>query len=294
VDIDVEEHARNERRCECGCGVSWLVSRGWMHDRGETVSFVVQPTIHDDDRTAWIALGRGTEPAAWAFVRSWLQDESVAAGAVDRADSPLRNVEPFASRPDVVLSRAQVIGDAALKQRLFALHDALCARNDEIRALYNPIVGLDYSFRMPDCVFARPPAERSPRNQKNFAELGPRRFVRALFPIPVADGDELRLGIWLELSPVEFDALHAVRDDDEGYLAMRLSAVVETSIVVRGQQLRGTRLDLAPRAADQCLFVQGGDAPWLALLLRDPVPDVELPEMMRRIGASVNQRSPPS
>lgn len=290
--IDVEERDRSEVRCDCGCGVSWLVSRGWIHDRGETISFVVQPTIHGDERVAWIAFGRGAEPSAWAFVRSWLQDDNVAAGAVEPTASPLRDVEPFASRPDAVLSRAQVIADAALKQRVFELHDALCARNGELRALYNPIEGLDYSFQLPDCVFALPPAERSPRNHKNFADLGARRFVRALLPIPLAGGDELRVGIWLEVAPAEFRALHAVFwDNDEAYLAMRLSGHVETSIVVRGRQLHGARLDLAARTADQCLFVCGGDPPWLAALLRDPVPAVELPETLRRIAASVYRHS---
>jgi hypothetical protein len=48
---------------------------------------------------------------------------------------------------------------------------------------------------MPDCVFAQPKAEGSPRNQQNFAECDGRLFVRAQFPVRISDGTELRLGV---------------------------------------------------------------------------------------------------
>jgi hypothetical protein len=263
------------------------VSRGHLSHDGETVSFVALPTFHSGHRIAWLAFGRGAQPTKWALLRSWLQDDNVAAGVVDFASSSLRGLEPFASGSASVLSRADVLGDPSQKAWLFELHDALLQRHDDLQQLFYPERGRDFSFGMPDCVHALPPAQRSARNQQNFAECGDRLFVRALFPLPVSDGGELRVGVWIELPPEAFFGLMEAWDDEAQYMAQRLQGPIENAITIAGQQLRGTTVKLAPRTADQCLFVSGSDAPAVARMLREGVSVAGLPALVREIRASV-------
>lgn len=255
----LEEADRGEHVCEC-CGQRWLVSRGTYRLDGVDTRFVVMPTVHDGEGVCWMALeARG----GWVGLRSVDQDDHTVAVVVE-GTTPLHAVvdEPL-------LSRERVLGDTALKTRVFAVHDALRRDHDDVVRVFLRGHGLDYSFNLPDCVFALPAAERSARNQKNFAELGDRRFVRALLPLPVEGGQELRFGIWIEVVPADFQRLHAVFWDDEpAYLALRISGQVESSTTVLGNELRGAIVQLAARTADGCLFVVGADAAHLPILDR--------------------------
>jgi len=280
---------RSDVPCGCGCGRSWLLSRGHLELAGRTTSYVVVPTRHDEQPIAWLALGDGREPSAWVFVRSTLIDGNVAAGVVNPDQSPLGSLTSLAGAAR--LTREQAIADAAAKARVFEVHDALLRQHADLQQLFVPERGRDWSFQMPDCVFARPPAERSKRNNKNFAEHEGRLFVRALLPVPLSDGGEVRVGVWVEVASEAFFALMRAWDEPEAYLSQRLSGPVENALTVGGHALRGETVHLAPRTADQCLFVSGAEPPWLAQLMRDGVSVAALPALVSDIERSL-RRSP--
>lgn len=270
------EFGRGRLPCRCGCGRAWLVSRGELGHDGQTVPFVAIPTAHDDEPEWWLAFALG-EPRRWTLVNSWkCEDGDVAAAIVDPADTPLAQV----LAPEAMLGRAEALADADHKARVFALHDRMVEAHPDRYHLRHGDGGRDFSCRVPDCVRAQPPEERSSRNGKNFAEHGDRRFVRALLPIPIADGTELRLGLWIEIEPEVFMALTAVFWDDEpAYAAMRVTGRMETAIVLGGRQLRAAEVTMAARHPSQCLFVTGSSAPWLAARLREPVSLADLSDL---------------
>ncbi|MEO8549446.1 MAG: DUF2199 domain-containing protein [Kofleriaceae bacterium] len=268
VDHLVDETERGAFACKCGCERHWLVSRGQFAHDGEIASFVAIPTIHGDERVAWLAIGRGAEPGEWACIRTTLQDSNIAAGIVEPMQTPVRTVIDVAR----LQTRAQVIGDPARKAWLFQIHDELLRHHDDLQTLFVDGRGRDYSFKMPDCAFALPPERRSPRNQQNFAECGSRLFVRALLPIPISDGTEFRVGVWAEVAAEAFHALMKVFFDDEpAYMATRLAGTVESSLTLAGHQLSGSQVTLAARTADQCLFVTAAEPAWLAAVMQQGV-----------------------
>ncbi|MFO0603434.1 MAG: DUF2199 domain-containing protein [Polyangiales bacterium] len=288
--MDFTENEREEFACNCGCGHRYLVSRGTIRAGGESARFVVIPTRDGAERVWWSAIEVDPAKPRWVLTRTWLQGGGYRSQVVDAAKSPVGAVEPFASRPEEAIPRADVVGDAPLRTRLFVLHDALVDKHPAAALHFDPERGRDFSFQMPDCVHALPPARRSRRNQQNFAELGARRFVRALLPIPVSDGDELRIGVWVEVEPAEFTALLRVWEDEAAYLATRLRGPVENSLALVGHDVRGERVSLAPRTASQCLFVAGADSPWLEGLLCTGIAARDLPALLDEIHLGMLKR----
>lgn len=277
-----EESDRQELACDCGCGRRWVVSRGVMRHGDVIASFIAIPTSHDAGRVAWLAFGDGSEPSEWTCLRSWVDGTNVAAAVVDPAQSPIRRIE----REQSLLPRERVIADARMKARVFALHDALLRAHPDLRQLVNPEHGRDFSRMMPDCVFALPSEQRSTRNNQNFAECGDRLFVRALLPIPVSDGGEVRVGVWIEVGPEPFfDLLRVFWDDEQAYLAMRLEGPIESSLAIAGNNVRGAHVTLAARNADTCLFIADSDVPWLAQLMREGVSARDLPDVLREMSS---------
>lgn len=289
ADNVLVETERGAFACKCGCNRSWLVSRGRFEHGGDTLSFVAIPTIHGEERVAWLAIGQGREPTGWACIRTTLQDNNIAAGIVEPMQTPVRTVIDVQQ----LQSRATVIADPASKARLFQVHDALLKHHDDLQHLFVAGRGRDFSFKMPDCVFALPAGKRSPRNQQNFAECGSRMFVRALLPIPVSDGTELRLGVWVEVSAEAFRQLVAVFFDDEpAYMAMELTGTVESAVTINAHQLSGSDVTLAARTADQCLFVAAARPAWLASAMTDGVTIQAFPSLVGEIQRSVSRDQP--
>lgn len=285
----VDESERGAFTCACGCERNWLVSRGRFSHDGELVSFVAIPMIHDDERVAWLAIGRGADPDRWACIRTTLQDQNIAAGIVEPTQTPVSTAIEVAR----LKSRAEVIGDPAGKAWLFEIHDALLKHHDDLQTLFVTERGRDYTLGMPDCVFAMRAADRSPRNQQNFAECGERRFVRALLPIPISDGTELRLGVWVEVASDAFMKLVAVFFDDEpAYVAMKLTGTIESSVEINAQDVSGSSVTLAARTAEQCLFVQSAEPAWLAAAMKRGVTIQALPELVQAIRRSTARHAP--
>jgi len=275
----IEERVRDEVACGCGCGKNWLVSRGLVRHGDAIAAFVAIPTIHGEERVAWLAFGDRAEPTSWACARSWVNGDNIAAGIVDPDRSPF----PHVLRNESLLPRERVVADQATKTRVFALHDALMREHSDLRHLFNPEHGRDFSFMMPDCVFKLPPAQRSPRNQQNFAECGERLFVRALLPIPVGDGTELRIGVWIEVAREKFFELLQVWDDEPAYAAIRVDGAIESSLMIEGHDMQGAHVEMAARDPSQCLFIRSSDEPWLSRLMREGVSVRVLPELVRPI-----------
>jgi Uncharacterized protein conserved in bacteria (DUF2199) len=286
VDHVVDETERGEFACKCGCDRRWLVSRGRFAHGGEVASFVAIPMIHGDERVCWLAIGRGAEPTEWACIRTALQNDNIAAGIVEPMQTPVRTVIDVAR----LQSREMVLGDPARKTWLFQVHDGLLRYHDDLQTLFVKGRGRDYSFKMPDCVFALPAARRSPRNQQNFAECGSRLFVRALLPIPISDGTELRVGVWIEVAAEAFHQLMKVFFDDEpAYMATRLAGKTETSLKLGEHELSGSSVTLAARTAVQCLFVSAAQPAWLAAVMQEGVTIQALPSLLLEIRRSVSR-----
>jgi hypothetical protein len=284
LDGPLEETSREELNCGCGCGRRFVLVRGRFTHEGRVSSFVGLPALHDDARVVWLAIGEGREPSQWTCLRTALQGENVAAGIVEPNQSPL------GQRVSPVLSRAQALADAPAKARLFAVHDHLLARQQDLKHALFPDMGRDFSFKMPDCVFAQPAAARSPRNQQNFAEHGDRKFVRALLPVPVSDGGELRVGLWLEVTNEAFFALLEAWDDPTRYLEARLEGAVENKLDLAGGGLKGAPMTLAARNPDQCLFVQNTGLDWLQALMKDGISARDVGAFVGKIEANMRRQ----
>ncbi len=271
------ERDRRDTACTCGCGRRWLVSAGEVRRDDAVAAFVAMPTIHGAERVWWMAIELA--PGAWACTRTWRDGAQVTAVVVDGERTPVTELPGFAAA--AVRGREEVVADPAAKARLFGFHDQVLRNHPDVRHLFDREHGRDFSFKMPDCVFALPPEQRSPRNQENFADCDGRMFVRALVPIALADGEELRIGVWVEVPREAFFALLRVFWDDEAaYAAMRLTGTVESSLVLAGNDTRGAAVTLTARDPSQCLFVAESATPWLAELLRASLSVANLPELM--------------
>jgi len=143
---------------------------------------------------------------------------------------------------------------------------------------------------MPDCVFILPSAERSKRNMQNFAECGERYFVRALLPLQIEDGGELKIGVWVEVAFDDFRNLHSVFwDDEEAYMAMSILGRIENTFRVLGENACGTLVHLAARTPDQCLFVRDSEGPWLSSILKEHFAVESLPDLKFEFHSSARQ-----
>ncbi len=265
-----EETSREEWACDCGCQKKWLVSRGQIAFGGAATEFVAMPMVHGSSRLVWLGIGDGD---GWVFTRSWLNGQDIAGAVVEPTQTPLAHLAPFSSKaPPKQPARQTVVADPERTKRVFRVHDEVLRSHQELQHVFNPGHGRDFTLKQPDCVFATPPERWSPRNSKNFSELGERKFVRALLPVPVSDGSELRVGLWVEVPSEPFEALLRVFWDDEpAYLQTNLSGTVENALSLNGQTVRGARVRLAPRTANECLFVAGADDGWLQGLMTQGV-----------------------
>ena len=280
MDLAFVETDRGDVACTCGCGRRWLVSRGEARHEGQAAAFVAMPTIHGGDRVWWMAIE--LTPGAWACTRTWRDGAQVTAVVVDGDRTPVTELPGFVA--GAARGREEVVADPAAKARLFGFHDQVLRNHPDVRHLFDREHGRDFSFKLPDCVFALPPDQRSPRNQENFAELDERVFVRALVLVALADGEELRIGVWVEVTREAFFALLRVFWDDEAaYAAMRLTGTIESSLALAGHDTRGAAVTLKARDPSQCLFVAESATPWLAELLRSCLSVATLPDLLADI-----------
>jgi hypothetical protein len=126
---------------------------------------------------------------------------------------------------------------------------------------------LDFGFTLPDCVWALPPNERSPRNSKDFAELGNRRFVRGLLPIPIEGGEEFRYGVWLEVETEVFDVIVVSWNDEVEYPKLAFVATIANAVPPwRGKTL-GTEVQVGVRDQNSRPFVTAAHQAWLQEVL---------------------------
>lgn len=121
---------------------------------------------------------------------------------------------------------------------------------------------------------------------KNFARIADRRFVRALACFPVVGG-ELRVGTWFEVSEDDFEQVYDSWEDEERYLDVRIRGSGAVQRNVLGQSLFGAKVQLAPRTADQCLFVTSFEPPALAAAQRCPLTPDELARVHEQLAQPI-------
>jgi len=126
---------------------------------------------------------------------------------------------------------------------------------------------LDYACKMPDCVFALPAEQRSRRCNEDFAELGNRKFVRGLLPIPIEGGEEFRYGVWLEVDPETFEHVIRAWNDPPVYRTLAFSGRIANALPPFGPRALDALVDLATRDEKGRPFVVGSTEPWLKDLL---------------------------
>ncbi len=132
-----------------------------------------------------------------------------------------------------------------------------------------PDLPLDFAYSLPDSVFDQPPSERSPRCNADFAELGERRFVRALLPVPVEDSAEFRYGVWIEVDQDTFVRVVHAWDDPATYPTLTFSGVIANAIEPYGAKAVGLEVRAATRSQNARPFVVRADAEWLERLLTE-------------------------
>ncbi|MEK7466548.1 MAG: DUF2199 domain-containing protein [Planctomycetota bacterium] len=305
-DVKIQQTARGEFLCDCGCGRRWPAILGSLAHSGVTTRFVALPMMHNGIAHSWMALDPSAWPEprlpGWILLRSWVDQKNLIGSVTSPPDSPIRLLQPFTSGAyGPLLTRDQVQSQPQAKTLIFGIHDAIAAQQRDLRVLWtldrssrpNPPAsgkGLDFTFGMPDCVFALPVEQRSRQNLQNFAECEDRRFVRALLPIRIEDGGELRIGIWVEISRDDFRRLYEVFwDDEKAYVAMSVSGRIENTFRIIGENLNGILVRMAARTPDECLFVLDSESAWLASLLARPIPTESLPDLKFEIFASARQ-----
>lgn len=109
--------------------------------------------------------------------------------------------------------------------------------------------------------------ERSPRNTRDFAELGERRFVRGLLPVKLASGDEFRYGIWLEVDCATFDDARQIWNDEVRYSQLRFAAAIANAAPPWREKIVGAAVEVGIRDHKSRPFVIGAREPWLRELL---------------------------
>ncbi len=169
--------------------------------------------------------------------------------------------------PDEVRGGASRIGDGGACYHRAMAHGASCTCAWCGAPVPDP--PLDYAYRLPDCVFALPEEERSPRCSRDFAELDGRRFVRCLIPVPVEGGQEFRYGIWIEVAPDTFERVVRAWNDPVQYRALAFAGRVANAFPPLGDRAVGAVVRLATRGDRSRPFVvDANDGPLASLLRR--------------------------
>lgn len=132
-----------------------------------------------------------------------------------------------------------------------------------------PGLPLDFAYSLPDCVFALPPEERSSRCSADFAELGERRFVRGLLPVPVGGGEEFRYGIWLEVDEGTFQRVRRAWNDPVTYRTLTFTSRLANAVEPFGLATLGVEVEVATRGENARPFVVGSRAEWLERLVTE-------------------------
>ena len=143
---------------------------------------------------------------------------------------------------------------------------------------------LDFTFRLPSELVGA--AAGSFRANKNFAEHGHRRFVRALTCFPVVGG-EFRVGTWFEVAPADFQAVYDAWEDHDEYMKVRIDGQVANRFAVQGHDIFKAQARLAPRTPTECLFVISLDAPPYRAALNCPLTPDELNSLRSELHRSV-------
>jgi hypothetical protein len=120
---------------------------------------------------------------------------------------------------------------------------------------------------MPDCIWDQPVDQRSSRNNADFAELGDRKFVRGLMPVPIETGDEFRYGVWLEVDEATFRRVLAAWNEPDIYIGLEFTAGIANAAPPWGEHLLGAEVDVRVRDAGARLFITDAKHEWLRDLI---------------------------
>lgn len=144
----------------------------------------------------------------------------------------------------------------------------------------------DWAFKLPDVVWAIPPAEREQRAQFNddLCRFEGRHFIRCILLMPFTDGSgEFGWGIWAEVDRAVFDRYLDLYDSDGsseplhcGIIANDLPAYVSTI---------GTFVEMQIRDASQrpALFLRHTDESRLAIEQRNGIDAARYHEILEVI-----------
>jgi len=149
---------------------------------------------------------------------------------------------------------------------------------------------LDYAYKLPDCVFALSAEQRSPRCNEDFAEMGERKFVRGLLPVPIEGGEEFRYGVWVEVDRDTFERVVRVWNDAAAYRTLTFSGRIANAFPPFGQRTVDVLVDLATRDEKSRPFVIHSREPWLVGLLARGWTHREHLDVAQALRATVTRR----
>jgi hypothetical protein len=138
----------------------------------------------------------------------------------------------------------------------------------------DPSVPLEYSFAMPDDVFALDAKEREQRARigKVFIILDASRcFVRCLMPIPIEGRDQWSPSVWIEISAEDVARVVQAWNDKARYAELRFAGTTANGLDAIDLPLpRGALVTLGVGNPEQPPRIVGSSDPKLDELIRKP------------------------
>ncbi len=273
--------------CECCGGLTVRLTR-FVSKEGDAfaVYYAAYSNNHAENEIAMlISLGEWGERSKASqrvafYCRVRPSADSYEAMLGDAAESGWDDVEIMGKK----LSRK-----AALRHRwkvaAFEVLDAAFEQDSSLTSYLHRVqcgdaaVPLEKNFHMPDEVFALGD-QRAKRAQVNraFASLDDKKFyVRCLLPVPVEGYGDWNIGLWVEVSRVDFEHLVKVWDDPAEYSKVRFSGLLSNDVAAEIDLpiALGAKLELHVPDPDRPPMVMASSDAQIAELLRNTWPKSE-------------------
>ena len=276
--------------CDCSCGMSLPCISGTIRDAAGSHAVEVFLS-HSANRPAIRIVARTT-------INGWrgLFGFRVNVEAGGKTQWRPQYLEEF---PPTLLGDAEhVPRDAALWEDNAAAVEAAMRRFEAVFDDHQPmprwhlygcdLEELDFSFRLPDVLIHEEPSAF--KLKKNFITFGQRRFIRAVIGVPVIGG-EYRVATWFEVDPYEFDDVCNAWDEGTNYLVIRITGVCVNAYLLHLYVMNGVQVELAPRTANDGLYVSQFEDPAFLELRREPLMLDDIEAMVADLNASLRVRS---
>ena len=237
---EIEFSEPTASRCECCGGLTVRLTR-FVHRAGDAFAiYYAAYSNHDahEEIAMLVSLGEWGEGsvaservAFYCRVRPTTKSYEVMLG--DAAESAWGTADIVGTK----LAREQA-RQHPWKATAFEVLDEAFQQDRSLRGFLHRVqcgdssVPLEKSFQAPDVIFSLGADEKSRgETRRNFAVLdGERFFVRCLLPVPVEGYGAWCIGLWVEVSKVDYDQLVATWDDPVQYPSLQFAGRVANDV----------------------------------------------------------------